>query len=55
MFELFQDSMAITRYHHHPNLFRTMTANLQWQEVVENMFSGQTPTNQPDFIACVFE
>ena len=53
MFELFQDSMAITRYHHHPNIFGIMTANLKWQDVVE--FSGQIPANQLDLIACVFE
>jgi hypothetical protein len=54
MFELFQDSMAITRYYHHANIFGTMTANPKWQEVVENLLLGQTPVDQLDLIACVF-
>jgi hypothetical protein len=30
MFELFQDSMAITRFFQHPDIFGTMTANPNW-------------------------
>ncbi|KAI8525659.1 hypothetical protein RHMOL_Rhmol13G0247700 [Rhododendron molle] len=32
MFEIFQDSMAITRYNHHPDIFLTMTANPKWSK-----------------------
>lgn len=33
MFEIFQDSMAITRFNQHPDIFLTMTANPNWPEI----------------------
>lgn len=33
MFEIYQDSMAITRYNRHPDIFLTMTANPRWTEI----------------------
>ena len=45
IFELFQDSIAITRYHHHPDIFGTLTANSNWREVVKNLYPDQTPVD----------
>lgn len=33
MFEIFQDSMAITRYNQHLEIFLTMTVNPNWLEI----------------------
>lgn len=45
MFELFQDSMAITRFHQHPNIFGTITANSNCIEIQETLFLGQIVAN----------
>ncbi|KAG0580812.1 hypothetical protein KC19_4G201500 [Ceratodon purpureus] len=55
MFELFQDSMAITRFFQHPDIFGTMTANPNWREIQEALLSGQTAADRPDIVARVFE
>ncbi|PIA43947.1 hypothetical protein AQUCO_01800182v1 [Aquilegia coerulea] len=33
MYEIYQDSMAITRYYKHPDIFMTVTANPKWPEI----------------------
>ena len=55
MTQLFQDTMAIYRHFHKPDLFLTMTANLKWPEIVQSLFPGQTATNHPDIVSQVFE
>ncbi|XP_052200448.1 uncharacterized protein LOC127806909 isoform X1 [Diospyros lotus] len=55
MFEIFQDSMAITRYNQHPDIFLTMTANPNWPEITSALFPHQKPIDRPDLIARVFE
>lgn len=55
MFELFQDSMAITRFFQHPDIFGTMTANPNWREIQEALLPGQTAADRPDIVARVFE
>ncbi|KAI8569454.1 hypothetical protein RHMOL_Rhmol02G0280600 [Rhododendron molle] len=55
MFEIFQDSMAITRYNHHPDIFLTMTANPKWPEISSALLPHQTAVDRPDLVACVFE
>ncbi|XP_057482346.1 uncharacterized protein LOC130769157 isoform X2 [Actinidia eriantha] len=55
MFEIFQDSMAITRYNHHPDIFLTMTANPNWPEITSALLPHQNPTDRPDLVARVFE
>lgn len=55
MFEIFQDSMAITRYHHHPDIFLTMTANPKWPEITKALFPNQSASDRPDLVARVFE
>ncbi|XP_028053095.1 uncharacterized protein LOC114257523 [Camellia sinensis] len=55
MFEIFQDSMAITRYNQHPYIFLTMTANPNWPEITSALLPHQKPIDRPDLIARVFE
>ncbi|KAG5517186.1 hypothetical protein RHGRI_037823 [Rhododendron griersonianum] len=55
MFEIFQDSMAITRYNHHPDIFLTMTANPKWPEITSALLPHQTAVDRPDLVARVFE
>jgi len=45
MQQLLQDSLAICRENKKPDLFLTMTANGNWQEIVKNILPGQTATN----------
>ncbi|XP_028077475.1 uncharacterized protein LOC114279434 [Camellia sinensis] len=58
--ELYQDlsdidSMAITRYNQHPDIFLTMTANPNWPEITSALLPHQKPIDRPDLIARVFE
>ncbi|GFS40419.1 hypothetical protein Acr_00g0068450 [Actinidia rufa] len=55
MFEIFQDSIAITCYNHHPDIFLTMTANPNWPEITLALLPYQNSTDRPDFVARVFE
>ena len=55
MFEIFQDSMAITRYNQHPDIFLTMTANPNWPEITNALLPHQNSTDRPDLVARVFE
>ncbi|XP_058208347.1 uncharacterized protein LOC131321380 [Rhododendron vialii] len=55
MFEIFQDSMAITRYNHHPDIFLTMTANPKWPKITSALLPHQTAVDHPDLVARVFE
>jgi len=45
MFQLFQDSMAICRTYHKPDLFITMTCNPNWPEIASVLLSGQKAEN----------
>ncbi|KAG5531644.1 hypothetical protein RHGRI_026312 [Rhododendron griersonianum] len=55
MFEIFQDSMAITRYNHHPDIFLTMTANPKWPKITSALLPHQTAVDRPDLVSRVFE
>ena len=55
MFEIFQDSMAITRYYQLPDIFLTMTANPNWPEITLALLPHQKPIDRPDLISRVFE
>jgi hypothetical protein len=54
MQQLFQDSMAIVRYHGKPTFFITFTASPHWPEITRNLLAGQQPADRPDLIARVF-
>ncbi|GMP28900.1 hypothetical protein CsSME_00004249 [Camellia sinensis var. sinensis] len=51
VFEIFQDSMAITRYNQHPDIFLTMTTNPNWPEITSALLPHQKPIDRPDLIA----
>ena len=55
MTQLFQDTIAICRYFHKPDLFLTMTTNSKWSEIVQSLFPRQIATNCPNIILWVFE
>ncbi|KAF7138016.1 hypothetical protein RHSIM_Rhsim07G0256200 [Rhododendron simsii] len=55
MFEIFQDSMAITRYNHHPDIFLTITANPKWPKITASLLPHQKAIDRPDLVARVFE
>ena len=54
MFQLFQDSMAICRTFHKPDLFITMTCNPNWPEITSALLPGQKPEDRPDIVSRVF-
>ena len=49
-----QDALAINCYFRGADLFLTMTANPNWQEVKEALLPAQTPADRPDLVDCVF-
>jgi hypothetical protein len=51
---IFQDSMAIVGHYGRPSLFITFTANPQWDEIVQELYPGQTAADRPDLVARVF-
>ncbi|PIA41356.1 hypothetical protein AQUCO_02200045v1 [Aquilegia coerulea] len=55
MYEIYQDSMAITRYYKHPDIFMTVTANPKWPEIQNELQPGQAALDRPDLVARVFE
>jgi hypothetical protein len=52
--QAYQDSMAIVRALNYPALFITATANPNWQEIVRELFPGQTASDRPDIVGRVF-
>jgi hypothetical protein len=55
MFELFQDSIKITRFYYHLNIFGTMTTNPNWPKILQNLLHGQSPTNWSNLVSCAFK
>lgn len=68
MNQLFQDSMAICRHFHKPDIFLTMTANPNWPEIQNQLLLEVPPpagaryqqrkqkaSDRPDIVARVFE
>ena len=50
----YQDAMAIARHFRKIDLFITMTANPNWDEVTRELFPGQTSYDRPDLVAHIF-
>ena len=48
MFQLYQDSIALIRF------FSTVTANLKWDEITQELSPGQQASDRPDLVFCVF-
>ncbi|XP_026454595.1 uncharacterized protein LOC113355848 [Papaver somniferum] len=55
MHEIYQDSMEITRYNHHPDIFLTMTANPNCTEIQEALYPHQTASDCPNLAERVFK
>ncbi|PIA30674.1 LOW QUALITY PROTEIN: hypothetical protein AQUCO_05400048v1 [Aquilegia coerulea] len=55
MYEIYQDSMAITRYYKHPDIFMTVTSNPKWPEIQNELKPGQAALDRPDLVVRVFE
>ena len=55
MQQLLQDALAINRYYGGGDLFIIMTANPSWPEIKSALFEGQSPSDQPDLVICVFK
>ena len=61
MMQLFQDSMAICCAFQKPDIFLTMTANPNWNEITSNFQENgpnglkQTAADRPDIVAHVFK
>ena len=51
----FQDSMAITQYFGQVDIFMTMTTNLQWPEITQELLPGQMAYDRPELVLWVFQ
>jgi hypothetical protein len=49
-----QDALAINRHFHGADLFITITANPNWPEVTWELLPGQSASDRPDLVVCVF-
>jgi Helitron helicase-like domain at N-terminus len=49
-----QNALAINCHYRGANLFLTMTANPNWQEIKDALLPGQTPADRPDLVDHVF-
>ncbi|GFT32792.1 hypothetical protein TNCV_2815021 [Trichonephila clavipes] len=52
--EYTQDAFTYVRTYGRPDLFVTFTCNPSWQDVTQELMSGQKATNQHDIVARVF-
>jgi len=52
---LFQDAMAVVRYHGKPDLFVTFTCNPNWPEIQNELRPGETAQDRADLVARVFK
>ncbi|XP_063981074.1 uncharacterized protein LOC135164547 [Diachasmimorpha longicaudata] len=55
MKQTYQDAITIVREYGKPDLFITMTCNLKWVEITENLSDGQIASDRPDLVTRVFE
>jgi len=54
-FEIFQDSMAITHYFKHPDLFGIVNVNHEWLKFKTTLFLRPKVVDWPNLVACVFK
>ena len=52
--QLYQDNMALVRKYGKPDLFITMTANPEWDEIKNNLLPNQKAEDRPDIVTRVF-
>jgi len=55
MHQLYQNAMALIRRYGKPDLFLTVTCNINWKEIQENLKVGESAFNRPDLCARVFK
>lgn len=55
MFKIYQDSMVITWYFSHSNIFLTMMANPRWAELIDVFLPWEKTKDRADLVAQVFE
>ena len=55
MHQRYLDGMAITRHFIKIDIFLTMTADPNWPETKRELLPGQTVTDRPDLVTCVFQ
>ena len=55
MIAQYQDAMTIVSKYGKPDLFLTFNSNSSWPGILENLDSGQTAADRPDFVAQVFQ
>ncbi|CAG8532858.1 30658_t:CDS:1, partial [Racocetra persica] len=48
MFKIYQNSIAITQFYHHPDIFETMTANPKWPEIINKLLPNQMSSDCSD-------
>ncbi|XP_010229584.1 uncharacterized protein LOC100832196 [Brachypodium distachyon] len=49
------DAMALVQKYGKPDIFLTMTCNPNWEEIINELFPGQTPQDRPDLVVRVFK
>jgi hypothetical protein len=50
----FMDAMALVAWYGRPDFFVTMTYNLYWLEITNQLLPGHTPQDRPDIVARVY-
>jgi hypothetical protein len=50
----FMDAMALVARYGRPDFFVTMTCNLYWPEITDQLLPGQLPQDRPDVAARVY-
>lgn len=55
MHQRYLDGMAIARHFKKIDIFLTMTANPNWQEIKRALLHGQNATDRPDLVSRVFQ
>jgi hypothetical protein len=51
----YMDVMALVRKYGKPDIFLTMTCNLNWDEIKNELYPGQCAQDRPDLVARVFK
>ena len=49
------DAIAIVQKYGKPDLFVTMTASADWQEILDSLEEGESSHERPDIVSRVFE
>ena len=55
MIQRFQDAMSLVQKFGKPDLFVTMTCNLGWEEIQNELLPAQTAQDRPDLLGRIFK